>query len=230
MYWICFAIFVVIVFIPKIVQQGLYGFDLAETQEFAILLLGAMGLFVSFIQQKSLRKKLAEKKDIQKQANQMTKDLTSSYSYIGETNRKIDILEQVALSFPESTDLTIKKQKRMYDSIMEAIRLLGKSDEFILRFICLKEKDVLKEIKSLQELAFNFSCKILNSSSQFFESDEFIMITSPKAIDNIVSCIIIRKKNPNQKIEDLEILKTIASQALFFFMFIKQKKRIACTN
>ena len=142
----------------------------------------------------------------------------------------MDILEQIVLSYPESTNLTVKKQKAMYDFIIEAIRLLGKSDEFSLRFICTTTKEVLKEVKSFSDLALNFSCKNFNTVGQSFESDEFIMITSPKAIDNIVACILIRKKTFNHKIDDFEILKAIASQSLFFFMFIHNKKQISCPS
>ena len=225
MYWIYFAIFIVIIFVPTIIQHGLYGFNLVQTQEFAILLFGMLGFLISFWQQKSLKKKLAEKKVIQKQATQMAKDLTQSYSYIGEINRKIDILEQVALNYPDNLNLTAKKQKTMYNSIMEAIRLLAKSDEFALRFINTPNREVLKEIKSNSDSSFNFSCKNLNIASQFFESDEFIMITSPKAIEGVISCVIIKKKTYNQKLDDLEIFKAIASQALFFFMFIRNKNQ-----
>jgi hypothetical protein len=51
------------------------------------------------------------------------------------------------------------------------------------------------------------------------------MITSPKAIDDIIACILIRKKTPNHKIDDFEILRTVASQSLFFFMFIRSAKQ-----
>lgn len=230
MYWLYFALFIFATFIPVSVQNELYIFNLAQTQQLAALSIGLIGFTIFFFQEKNLRRRLKEGVVVKKQVNQMTKDLTSSYSYIGEVNRKLDIIEQVALSYPESHELTIKKQKAMYDSIMEAIRLLGKSNEFSLRFICVSKKEVLKEMRSMQDLAIGFSCKNSNAAAQFFESDEFIMTTSPKAIDDIISCIIIKKKNPNQKIDDLEILKSIASLSLLFFMFIKNKKQNSCTK
>jgi hypothetical protein len=230
MYWVYFAIFIFAIFIPSTVQHGFYGFNLAETQELSALFLGMIGFTIFFFQEKSLKKKLVDRIKIRKQMNQMTKDLNNSYSYIGETNRKLDILEQLALSHPESPDLTAKQQKEMYDSIIEAIRLLGKSDEFVLRFICTSNKEILKEIKSFSDLPLGFSGKNLNTAAQFFESDDLIMVTSPKAIENIISCIIIRKKTSNYKIDDLEILKAVASQSLFFFMFINHKKPVACVT
>jgi len=224
MYWLYLIIFTLVVFIPTLIQRGFYGFSADQTEEFVILILGSFAFIVFLIQERMLKKNLAEKSAIRKKTNRMTKDLTQSYSYIGEINRKLDILEQITLNYPESIKLTVKKQKAMYDSIIEAIRLLGKSDEFSLRFIRTSNLEVLKEVKSLPDLALNFSCKNISAVTQVFESDEFIMITSPKAIDDIVACILIRKKTANHKIEDLEIIKAIASQALFFFMFIRDKQ------
>ena len=230
MYWLYLIIFTFVVFMPTLVQRGLYGFSADQTEEFATLILGFFAFAVFLIQEKRLKVNVFEKKDIQKKVHRMTKDLTQSYSYIGETNRKLDILEQIALGYPEKTSLTVKKQKAMYDSIIEAIRLLGKSDDFSLRFICTTNLEVLKEVKSFPDLALNFSCKNLSAVPQTFESDEFIMITSPRSIDNIISCILIRKKTPNHKIDDFEILKAIASQSLLFFMFIRSKKQISCPS
>ena len=112
---------------PTLVQKGFYGFSADQTEEFATLILGSIAFAVFLIQERLLKKNVSEKKAIQKKVNRMTKDLTHSYSYIGEINRKVDILESIALSYPESLILTTKKQKEVYKSIMEAIRLFGKS-------------------------------------------------------------------------------------------------------
>jgi hypothetical protein len=38
---------------------------------------------------------------------------------------------------------------------------------------------------------------------------------------------LIKKKNPSKKIEDLAMLKILATQALFLFMSIRDKKSLA---
>lgn len=175
-----------------------------------------------------MRKNLNEKNKIQGQVNSMSKDLKYSYSYIGEINRKLDILENIALGFPESSKLTQKNEGELYDSIMDAIRLFGKSDDFALRFVCLPNYVLLKEIKSIPDNPMNFSLKGRNLDVNYFESEEFIVTTSPKSIDNIFSYIVIRKKTVSQKIDDVEMMKTLSAQALFIFMFMRNKKQIKC--
>lgn len=228
MYWAYLILFTFIVFVPEAVQRGFYSFSRTQSQEFMILILGSLGFVVFLLQEKKLKKNRAEKSLIQMQVNRMTKDLTHSYSYIGEINRKLDILENIALGFPESSNITEKKQSEIYESIMGAIQLFGKSDEFSLRFIRLPEREMIKEIKSQTEVSINLSRKDMNFTPHFWESDEFIVTTSPKAIDNVFSCIIIRKKTSNHKIDDLEIMKTLAAQALFLYMFMQHKNKIKC--
>lgn len=224
MYWLYLIIFTFIVFVPTVIQNGFYTFNVVQTQEFMILILGSVAFTAFIIQGKRLKKNLSEKNDIQRKVHRMTKDLTHSYSYIGEINRKLDILESIASGYPENLAFTAKKQKEIYESIMEAVRLFGKSDEFVLRFVCMPNNEILKEIKSFPNLSINFSLKNFNSNVQFFESNEFIVVNSPKAIENVFSCIALKKKSPNQRIEDLEMIRTLAAQALFFFMFVREKK------
>lgn len=224
MYWLYLIIFTLIVFVPTAIQDGFFIFDKAQTQEFTILILGSLGFLTFLIQEKRLKKNLAEKSDIQRKVNSMSKDLRSSYSYIGEVNRKIDLLENVTLGHPESINLTNKQQKNIYNSTMHAIGIITKSDDFVLRFSNLKTNELLQEIKNPASASFNFSCKKIDPAAQSMESDEFLAVLSPKDIDNIVACIIIKKKNPTQKIEDLEMLRILASQALLIFMFMNGVK------
>jgi hypothetical protein len=226
MYWIYLVLFTLIVFVPSTIRHGFFVFNVEQTQEFSILILGSLGFITFLIQEKRLKKNMAEKSAFQRKVNSMTKDLTHSYSYIGEVNRKLDILENITLGYPESFDLTAKRQKKIYDSTMEAIWLFGKSDEFVLRFFNLANNEVLKEIKSQPNVSISFSSKIFDSEIQSFESNEFVAVISPKTLEGVSAYIIIRKKSPTQKIDDLEMLKMLASQALFLFMFIRNKKTV----
>lgn len=228
MYWIYLILFTLIVFIPSLIRKGVFAFDMTQTQEFAILLLGSLGFFIFLLMEKKMKKNIAERNKIQGQINSMTRDLKHSYSYIGEINRKLDILENIALGYPETSKLTHKNEMELYDSIMDAIRLFGKSEDFALRFVCMPEFVLLKEIKSNKDSLISFSFKERKISINYFESEEFIVVTSPKMIDGIFSYIVIKKKTISQKIEDIELMKTLAAQALFIFVFMKNKKQIKC--
>lgn len=228
MYWIYLIIFTLVVFVPTFVRGGFYIFDMTQAQEFVILILGSLGFAIFLLLERKLKKNVAEKNKIQGQINNMTKDLKQSYSYIGEINRKLDILENIALGYPESSKLTQKNEAELYDSIMDAVRLFGKSEEFSLRFIQLPNCTLIKEIKSVPEKNLRFSFKGRDLESKYFESNAYIVVTSPRSIDNIFSCIIIKKKTASQKIDDIEMVKTLAAQALFIFVFVRNKRQIQC--
>lgn len=216
------------VFVPSYIRGGFYNLDVTQVQEFTILFLGCINLFTFLIMEKKMKKDLIEKNKIQGQVNSMSRDLKYSYSYIGEINRKLDILENIALGYPESSRLTQKNETELYDSIMDAIKLFGKSDKFSLRFIHLPNCDLIKEFGNVIGNSPHFSFKGSDKDISYKKSNDFIIIMSPKSIDNIFSYIIIEKKTSSQKIDDLEMMKTLASQALFLFVFMRNKKQIKC--
>jgi hypothetical protein len=201
----------------------MFGFSLIQTQEYTTLFLGVLAFVFFNYREMRYRKNKQEKTQIQKEISRMSKDLNHSYTYIGEINRKLDILENITAGFPETSKLPNEKKIEIYESIMSAIQMLSKSDDFILRFINQKNHQTLKEFRSNNNktpIYQNASCP---HDGYFFENDEFIYTKSQKSIDNVYSCIIIKKKNSNKKTDDPEILKTLAMQALFLFMFIQEK-------
>ena len=137
-------------------------------------------------------------------------------------------MENIALGYPESSKLTQKNETELYGSIMNAIRLFGKSDDFAIRFVQLPNYDLVREIKSNPENTLGFTLKGKSLEVNYLESVEYIVTTSPKSIDNIISYIVIKKQTASQKIDDVEIMKTLAAQALFIFMFIRNKRQIKC--
>lgn len=216
------------VFIPTLVNQGYWMFSVRTTQELAILFLGSIGFIIFLVIEKSFNRLQSEKYAYQKQVNRMSKDLTNSYSYIGETNRKLDILENIALGYPESSQLSSDYPQQAYDSILGAVQAFGKSDKFVLRFIQKPEMHIIQEIKSFPELQSEMPDMKYEEGKNYYETENHIYISSPKSVDNIFACIILKKNQASHRIEDREMMKTLASQALFIFMFIRQKKQIKC--
>ena len=225
MYWIYFIIFTFIIFIPSIISKGIFGFSVIQTQEYVILFLGILGFALFTWLERRFKKDEEEKIKMIGQMSRTNKDLTHSYSYIGEMNRKLDIIMNIALGFPESSHLTTRKQRELYESIMEAIRLFGKSNEFMIRFANSLSGEILKEIKSNGNVAINFPQKDCNPDMQVLENEQVLAISSPKAMDDVYACVILKKKSPKQNRADLETMQVIAMQALSLFMLINKKKQ-----
>ncbi len=220
MYWICLVLFILAVFTPDIIQRDFSFIAEEKAEELIIFILGALTFLIFLQKEKQLFAKTKEKTKIQREASLASKDLADTYSYIGEINRKVDILKDIALGITEGPGLIAEKELEIYRSIIRAVQMFSKSDHVSLKFINIKTNETLKEIKSSRRAR----CDVLNGrmvqeNKTFIETESAFFIQSPKPIDNITVCVAIKKRNKNQKIEDLELIKALASQALFLFTF-----------
>lgn len=223
MYWIYIIIFILAVLTPEIVTRDIGTIGQERVEGLIIFGLGVISFLVLSLKERQLSKSRNEKTKIQKEANKIFKDLKDSYSYIGEINRKLDILKNIALGLPENSLLTPSKEKEIYDSIIEAIRTLAKTSDFSIRFINTASNNVEKEIKGKRNFYASIKNNMLtnNENTCATEVDRHMLICSPRSIDNISAWIIIAKKK-NQISENIEILKALASQSLFLFAFSRK--------
>lgn len=232
MYWIYLAMFIFIVFVPDIVPENKTIFFLREEQaeELLIFLLGFIAFLIFRFKENQSRKHLKEKNSIRKEAIQISKNLTDTYSYIGETNRKLEIIKNISTKLLDVSKLDDKKEKKIFGDILESIFILGKSKKFSIRFINLEDKKTQKEIKSRKGLLLKISNdEIVEGTYKknlgFIEKKYHFIVISPKEIDNTISAIIISKNNQQQKLEDPEIIKSLAAFSLFLHHHSKKSNK-----
>lgn len=231
MYWIFLVIFIITVLVPDIVRTNFYMISETRLEESLIFLMGAI-VFLIFIkneQQLIFHKK--EKEQDKKKIEQTVKDLVESYSYIGEVNRKMDLLMNTALGLSDRSILSVTHEKETYQSIVSAASFLLKSDSTSLRFVDIKNKKTQKEFRSsnggntikndvLLEMGNNINVK---------KNNDCLIISSSQKINDIKSYIIICgfDEAEEQSPKNLEILKVFASQALFLYAFTHKEPK-AC--
>lgn len=214
MYWLYLSLFILIVIVPKIIN-GDRLFLLEDDQEsILIFFVGAIGLLIYLWKENQLRFHLREKVKIQKEVSRVSRDLADSYSYIAEINRKMEIVKNIALGLPETGSVTPDRLKEVYESIMEALALLGKTDVFFLCIVDVRSGDVEKKfdargkrcpVLKYQELA--------KRSEAVIREGDYVIIRSPRRIKGCLAFVVLRKKNG--VVEDPEIFKALAAQALF---------------
>lgn len=216
MYWIYLSLFVLIVVLPKLVS-GDRWFLLEDDQEsILIFFVGAIGLLLYLWKENQFRFLLREKVKIQKEASRVSKDLADSYSYIAEINRKMEIVKNIALGLPETSSITPERVKEVYESILEALALLGKTDAFFLCIADARSGEVSKKFD-----ARGRRCPLLKyqdlakRSESVIREGEYVIIRSPKRIKGRFAFIVLRKKNG--AVDDPEIFKALAAQALFLY-------------
>lgn len=227
MYWIYLILFVITIFVPELIQAPIFGLKVVTLQELALFILGTFGFLVFLFREKQISESEQQKNKLQREINRMSKDLTGSYSYIGEMNRKLDILKSVVLGLSTTGPITQTKENALYKSIINAVMVMTKSANVAIRFIQMP-KTVLKDVKSSKRVKLD-TCEsyCFNKQHSFLESDNHYIARSPEDINNLRACIIIEKKN-SKKIEDPQLLKALASLAVFLYIFVQnalQSKR-----
>lgn len=225
MYWIYLILFVLAVFTPDLIRRDFSFLDEERAEELFIFILGATTFLIFLWKEKQLNLQLREKTKIQREASIASRDLTDTYSYIGEINRKMDILKDVALGITEGTALTSEKETEIYQSIIHAIQMFSKSSHISLQFINAQNGKIIREIKSSKKAKCNtINEKMAKEKRNFLETDMAFFIRSPKSANDIVACIAIEKRTERQRLEDPELIKALASQALFLFTFSRKTK------
>ena len=81
---------------PEIIVSGVSFFSEERLEIIILFVLGSIGFFLFIIKEKQLIKSQKHRSKIQKDLAMVSKDLTNSYSYIGETNRKLDIIKNIS--------------------------------------------------------------------------------------------------------------------------------------
>ncbi len=225
MYWIYLFLFVIIVLVPKIITGDRLFLREEDQESLLIFFIGSIGLLIFLWKENQLRFQVREKVKIQKEASRVSKDLAESYSYIAEINRKMDILKNIALGLPETASITPERMKEIYESIMEALLLLGKTDAFFLCVVDIRSGDVEKKFD-----AHGKKCPVLDyrelakRSETVMREGEYVIIRSPRKIKGCLAFIALRKKNG--VLDDPEIFKALAAQALFLYSVEREQAEL----
>ncbi len=226
MYWIYLAIFILMVFAPDIIRRDFQFIGEERAEELFILFVGIIGFLIFLRKEKNLKINLEKWIKIQKEANIISRDLSATYNYVGEMNRKLDILKEIYLNPPETLPITPAMEQKVFGLIFDALKLFSKSNHFIIRFIEKKNGNILREIKNRNKLPFQIGADYReNMKNGVFENEKYTVFSSSRDLDGIESHIIIYRQNLRQKIKNYEEFKMLASRTLCLFAYSEIKKR-----
>jgi hypothetical protein len=221
MYWIYLSIFVLAVLTPEIIQDGWSYLSEEDLESLLVLLFGTFGIAVYFIKEKAILQLFRERLRLQKQANVITKDLSDSYSYIGEMNRRFDIVRDLVFHLPEKTAAALasngSRPDNLYAPIIEAIQLLSKAESISIRFTDAATGRVVRRIDDGSGAAS--TCFAGEDDAEiertFHEEDGCVLVRAPGAACGVTASIIFPKTA--NRIEDADIFRMIASEALSLY-------------
>lgn len=219
MYWIYLALFILAILTPGFINREFSLLREDDAESLLILGFGLFGLVLYFAKEKALLRVFREKLHLQKQANIITRDLSDSYSYIGEMNRKLDIVKELIFSLPKTTAETLgKKEGAVYRSLLDAASLLAKTDAVTLCFVDTKRKEWVKRYQKQPNSGTlpGLDAKMLLEEGKFFwEVGEDVVVRSPRQAKGI-SAFLIFSKTRNH-VDDGEVFQILASEALLLY-------------
>jgi hypothetical protein len=228
MYWLYLMIFISAVLVPDIVRTDFYFLTETRLEEVLIFSLGLAGFLIFIFKEHQLFIQKEEKDKSQKRLKRTAKDLVDSYSYIGEVNRKMDILMQIGLGLSDRSVVNRKKEKEIYFTIINAANSLVKATCSHLRFVNIKNQRTKKEINTgdgCSKIKNNELLKV-EKNVNFKVTKDYLVASSPKKIDDVKSYLLIEgyDKLEAENANNQELLKYLAVQALFLHAYIARGK------
>lgn len=225
MYWIFFILFSIGILVPDIVRNSIYFLSEERAEEATLLLLGATGFLIFLFKEKELLSEKKEKEKNKKKLDETGKDLIESYSYIGEVNRKIDMLIGVMLNLSKGKIANKKKEEEAYFTITDAARAILRGENATLLFYNVKENQI-EELANIGSPRYGADKKILRTMGGVInikKNKNYIIISSPHKIGDVRSYIKVEgySEEEEKRPKNGEILKMLVSQALFAYSFSK---------
>jgi hypothetical protein len=229
MYWIYLIIFVLVVFAPEYVRHGYFFLGEEDAESVLIFCLNILAFLLYLAKERALGRIRGEQKQTQQEKKFISRDLEDSYSYIGELNRKFEILKRSVGALP-GTLATFGRSARdddLYHPILDAVKILSKTDSVALYFAHVGERRIEHAHLIGKKGLFSEATEkalLSEKTRRFWLEDGFYYATSPKVVDHFRCGIVFPKKKND--LDDHEIFKILASEALFLFCLVRRGKRI----
>ncbi len=218
------------VFSPEYIRQGYFFLSEDDAESLFIFFLSLIGFLLYLAKERALRKIRGEQKKIRQEKNIIFKDLESSYSYIGELNRKFEILKRSVGALPGTlaTFGRTAKDDELYQPILDAVKILSKADSVAIYFVHTTEHRIERSFVSGKKGVFSditHESLLHEKVRHFWLENDHYRVASPKAVDHFRAFIVFPKKS--NEFDDYEIFKILASEALFLFCLVRRGKGIS---
>lgn len=228
MYWIYLFLFILIVFTPELIRDGILFLGQEELESILIFCFGILGLLLYLGKESALLKAVKEKIFLQRETNQIRKDLSHSYSYIGEMNRRFDIVKNSLVALPMTALRGFRRERReLYQPIFDAAALLTKSRHIRLLFVADTDGSTIEkyDLGNAFPPALTDGKRLLDTKKFFWEEGEYCIVRAPEdAYDT--AAFLMFEKTANRS-DDHEIFQILSAEALFLHSIDRRKLGLA---
>lgn len=229
LYWAYLVVFIANVMVPIFVHEGYISIFTLPAQVVEMICLFVVGIFgfslyaFKYYSHEHFTRECAIcRRDIVK----ISKDLSFSYNYIGEINRKIDILKGLVLMPTGSESEYFRSKKEAYKSILRAIEGLAECRSF---FAGLYDKKTFEPIKIVRRgekdpLESEVSRMLKDAKTNAFSFGEHYVVKTDCNSSGICAFVVLKKNS--LKNETIDLVKTILRKMLFLHMYTGSEERM----
>lgn len=203
MYWLYLTLFLVVISTPLLIQgeRGYLTEDMREA--LVIFAAGAVTLILYIAKEKSLLRHVREKLWFQQKTTAITKDLSQSYSYIGEVNRKVDILKGMMHRLVEMENGK-QSAERMFWEVLDTLKHIAQADRVSLR-IFKNQRCVHRLEEKADRRVFSVLTdeELLQNEKGFFAIDGIQGIASQETRKQIKIVLLFSRSQNDEVDEDV---------------------------
>ncbi|MCW1888151.1 MAG: hypothetical protein KIH67_001200 [Candidatus Moranbacteria bacterium] len=222
MYWIYLILFIFVILTPELIGHGTWFLSEDDLESLIIFAFGTLGLLLYVSKEKAFFRVREEKVSLQKKTNTISKDLSQSYSYIGEMNRKLDVIQDVIFELPKKSSVRKKRHTDIYKPILEAAKVFARTEKIAFHVVDTATKETL-ESSGRSYFKHCTAEYLLKTKKSFWVEEKCIVARSPQSADGKHAFLILGKETNH--VEDMEMLQLLASEGLLLAVLTKPKTK-----
>jgi hypothetical protein len=211
MFFLYLVIFVVIVSTPFIIYDGFWIFTEDETEALLLLFSGVISFLIYRFRDYQVFQNIKDRIRLQRLFARAQRDLSESYSYIGQANRRADIMYEIF------SDLSHVTSDDYSNSIRDALDFLPHAKEYSFRLIDLNTMSNVAKIdnsQELQRLPDKLFCKSGNTHT--YQYKDILFIYSEVPDKKMRSCLAVPFSEKAE--DDTEFFKALTAYFIMIYV------------
>ena len=219
MFLIYLVAFILMVATPFIITTEWWIFTEDETEAIVLLLAGIVSFAIYRLRDYQVFKYLKDRVKLQRTVARAQKELSESYSYIGQANRRTDIMYEIFsdLSHMETSDCS--------EAILNAMEILPYTDSFCIRFIDIKHKRLHHSVRGTNEFKhLPNELFFKEASSHTYREKDLLFIYSEAKDKNLRTCVVLPYSEEAEN--DINFFKALTA----YFTMVHVFHDDSCTN
>ncbi|PID52464.1 MAG: hypothetical protein CR972_02130 [Candidatus Moraniibacteriota bacterium] len=212
MFFLYLIIFIVIVSTPFIINGVLWIFSEDELEAIILLCAGVVSFMIYRLKDYQVFENIRDRVKLQQSFARAQKELSESYSYIGQANRRTDIMYEIF------SDLSHMNRDGHKDGVIRAMEMLPYTDNFSFRFIKSSKGKACKKFGSgskFGHLPDTLFCR--NTNTRSYREQNILFVYSEVEEHDLRACIAVpfSKKAEN----DIDFFKALTAYFTMVYVF-----------